>query len=285
MKKTKQKVKSPPTIINEIGTTSDTLTSRGGLSLFVRYLRNIEIAPHLERYFGFIRKSSKGNSVTETFKQIFCYFIDGTSRHLTYFDSLKADTGYAEAIESTPKTLLSSHSVKRFCKAFSWFHIWFFRLLLQELFIWRLKIVQPQVIVLGVDAMVMDNDETEERHGVAPTHKNIKGFNPLQMTWDRYIIDAVFRGGKKHSNHGDTVEKMVRHIVSKIRKKYREDVPIVINTDSGFFDQKLFKVYEELGIGYTCSGKLYNDIKEYVAKTEQTDWKCYQNGKQARVVI
>ena len=59
------------------------------------------------------------------------------------------------------------------------------------------------------------------------------------MTRDRFIIDAVFRGGKKHCNHGDTVEKMVRHIVSKIRNKYREDVPIIIKTDSGFFDQKL----------------------------------------------
>jgi len=38
-------------VINRIETTSDTLTSRGGLSLFVRYLRNIELAPHLKRLF------------------------------------------------------------------------------------------------------------------------------------------------------------------------------------------------------------------------------------------
>jgi len=31
----------------------------------------------------------------------------------------------------------------------------------------------------------------------------------LQMTWGRVIVDAVFRGGKKHSNHGDTVEEMM----------------------------------------------------------------------------
>ena len=40
-----------------------------------------------------------------------------------------------------------------------------------------------------------------------------------------------------------------------------EDVPIVIRLDSGFFDQKLFRVFESLQIGYICGGKLYDDIK------------------------
>jgi hypothetical protein len=38
------------------------------------------------------------------------------------------------------------------------------------------------------------------------------------MTGDRCIVDAVFRRGKKHSNHGDTVAQMVRHMVHNIRK-------------------------------------------------------------------
>lgn len=267
--------------INKIGTTTDTLTSRGGLSLFVRYLRNIEIFPHLHLLFGCIRKSSKGQSVIEIFKQLFCFFVDGTSRHLVYFDKLKEDSGYAGVIESSSQTLLSSDSVKRFYRSFYWFQIWLFRMVLQMLFIWRLNLTKPSIIELGVDGMLMDNDEAEKRHGVEPTHKKYKGFHPLQMTWDRFIIDAVFRGGKKHCNHGDTVEKMVRHIVSKIRNKYREDVPIIIKTDSGFFDQKLFEVFEELGIGYICSGKLYNDIKEHIKKSDQSGWCCYENKKQS----
>jgi len=50
--------------------------------------------------------------------------------------------------------------------------------------------------------------------------------------------------------------------------------------DSGFFDQKLFEVFEELEIGYVCSGKLYTDIKEYVEKVERLTWKQYENKKQ-----
>ena len=69
-------------VIDEVATTPDTLTSRGGLSFFVRYLRNIGLAPHLQRLFGSIRKSAKGQQVGEIFKQLFCFFLDGTSRHL-----------------------------------------------------------------------------------------------------------------------------------------------------------------------------------------------------------
>jgi hypothetical protein len=128
--------------------------------------------------------------------------------------------------------------------------------------------------------MVMDNDEAKVRQGVEPTYKRVEGFQPLQMMWGRFIVDAVFRGGSKHGNHGDTVEKMVRHIVKRIRTKYRFDVPIIINMDSGFFDQKLFEVFEELGIGYVVSGKLYEDIKDRVGEFDGSEWKHYQSKDQ-----
>lgn len=267
--------------IDAVQATSDTLTSRGGLSLFVRYLQNIQLYPHLERMFGGIRKSNKGEPLVEIFKQLFCFFLDGTSRHIVYFDTLKKDAGYAAAIETDMEAMLSSHSVKRFFKAFSWFRIWLFRRLLQQLFLWRLKLSQPKLIELGIDTMVMDNDEANRRHGVEPTYKKVKGFQPLQMTWGRFIIDAVFRGGKKHSNHGNTVEHMVRHIVGKIRKSCGQDALILIRMDAGFFDDKLFKVFEELKIGYICTGKIYEDIKAYARATRNGHWARYQKGKHA----
>jgi len=280
MKRPKEKIKEKAPIINETGITSDVLSSRGGLSLFVRYLRSICLGSHLERLFGSIKKNRKGQSVPEIFKQLFCNFVDGTSRGLVHFDVLGADEGYAGTIESSQGALLSSHAVKRFYKAFSWYRIWLFRSLLQELFIWRLKLTKPNVIELFIDTVVMDNDEAGKRHGVQPTYKKVKGFQPLQMIWDRFVIDTVFRGGKKHSNYGDTVEKMVRHIVEKIRAKYRSDVPIIIKLDSGFFDQKLFEVFEELWIGYVCSGKLYTDIRDYAGKVDGALWKHYRNKRQ-----
>jgi hypothetical protein len=91
--------------------TSDTLTGRGGLVLFSRYLRNLEIFGDIDRLFGSMRKSSKGLSVTVLFHQIFCFFIDGTSRHLVRFDELKRDDGYAAAIETfaVPDGVVACH--------------------------------------------------------------------------------------------------------------------------------------------------------------------------------
>ena len=280
MNKKKKECKGKLVKITGIDITDDTLTSRGGLSLFVRYLDAIWIMSIISRLFGSIRKNSKGNGIEEIFKQLLCNFVDGTSRHLVHYDRIKEDTGYAGVIESTPATLMSSHAVKRFFTSFSLVRIWLFSILLQKLFIWRLNLNIPNVIELFIDTMVMDNNEARLRHGVQPTYKGKNGFQPLQMIWERYIIDAVFRGGKKHSNHGDTVEKMVRHVVQNIRTKYRSDVPIIFKLDSGFFDQKLFEVFEELDVGYVVSGKLYDDIKEYARKVKYETWQQYQNKEQ-----
>jgi hypothetical protein len=66
------------------------------------------------------------------------------------------------------------------CGAFSWFRIWLFRALLQQLFLWRLEIQKPKVVVPGMDTMAMDNDEARQRHGVEPTYKKVNGFQPLE---------------------------------------------------------------------------------------------------------
>ena len=94
------KSKSPQPIINDIQITGDGLTGRAGLSLFVRYFREIGLSSSLERLFGSMRRSGKGSPVTVLFKQLFCFFLDGTSLHLIHFDTLKQDDGYAASIKT-----------------------------------------------------------------------------------------------------------------------------------------------------------------------------------------
>lgn len=265
--------------ISAIEATRERLTGRAGLALFVAYLHQVQIFPLLDRFFSSIRKSKKGVAVFELFKQVLCFMADGTSRHLTYFDQLAKDAGYAGSIETDMPDMASSHRIKRFFNAFAWTRIFLFRRLLQTLFIWRLQIKQPELIELGIDTMVMDNDDAKCRHGVKPTYKKKKGFQPLQMNWGRLIVDAVFRGGDKHSNHGNTVQQMIRHMVTKIRKQYRQDVPIIIRMDSGFFDQKIFALCEKLEIGYVCGGKLYKDIKSLAGESDNGTWNRYCSGK------
>ncbi len=267
-----------PHRIHGIDVTSDSLTSRAGLALFGRYLAEVSIFPVLETLFGRIRKSSKGRPVIEIFKQILLFFADATSRHLTRFDVLQKDPGYAATIESAPEELLSSHAIKRFFKAFSLPLNHAFRKLLRHLFLWRLRIAEPKAILLGLDTVVLNNDDALKRHGVAPTYKKVKGFQPLQLSWKRFVIDAIFRRGDKHSNHGDEALQMLRLAVDWIRTQYRDDVPIVVRMDSGFFDGELFEGLEKLQVGYICGGRLYDGICQKAR--EQNEWQTYENGSQ-----
>lgn len=282
LKRTKAK------FIDDVQVTKDCLTDRAGLNLFTRYLRGIDIFPHINRLFGSIRKNPKGTPIEDLFRQVLCFLFDGTSRHLAHFDVLAKDSGYAAAIETDIRDMASSHTVKRFYQAFSAQRTYLFRRLLQQLFLRRLNIASPEVIELNIDTMVMDNDQAPKRHGVKPTYKKVLGFQPLQMTWGRYIIDAVFRGGDKHSLNGDSAPKMIRHVVRMIRTRYSETVPIVIRMDSGFFDQELFDEMERLDIGFICAGKFYGDIKamigslpetsfhHYFGKTDEDVWQYYE---------
>jgi len=260
------------TRIDRVGVTSDKLTSRAGLTFLVHYLEAIDIYSLLERYFGSVRQSAKGIPVKEAFKQLICFFVDGTNLHLSYFDELKKEVGYAKTIESSPGDLASSYQVNRFLKKFSYMRNFLFRRLLQNFFIWRLQVVKPAFILLDLDTMVMDNDTAKKREGVKPTYKNVLGFQPLQLKWGPYFVDAVFRGGSKHSNHGNTVVTMVEHVVEKIRDEYDEEVSIVLTADIGFFDQVNFRVFEELGIGYVVGGKLYPDIEKKAEAATEADW-------------
>jgi hypothetical protein len=267
--------------IHAVGITSDNLTSRAGLSLFARYLSENGVLSRLEKSFGGLRGSRKGQPVWEIFKQVLCFLLDGSSRHLSYFDVLRKDKGYAATIESPGDGLLSSHSVKRFFGKLgaSGYQI-LFRALLGELWLWRLGIEKPKIVLLGLDSMVMDNDEAQVRHGVKPTYKKVKGFHPLQLTWGRYLVDAVFRGGDKHCNHGDTAANMLRKAVRGIRR-YDPQVPIIVRMDAGYFDQELFELCEELGIGFICTGKMYRDLKDLVSKSDAAAWRRYTNERQA----
>ena len=274
--------------IDDVQATNLRLTSRAGLNLFVRYLHGINIFPHMERLFGSMRKNAKGVPIDELFKQVLCFFFDGSSRHLVYFDSLAKDPGYAAVIETASDKMASSHAVKRFYQAFSHQRNFLFRRLLLQLFQWRLNITAPKVIELDIDTMVMDNHDAKKRHGVEPTYNKTLGFQPLQMTWGRYLIDAVFRGGSKHSNNGDTVANMLRHVVKLIRKKYSKTVPIIVRMDSGFCDQKLFTLMDELGVGFICGGRFTDDLKRFTTslpeaafqhhfgKTDEDIWQYHE---------
>src|SRR6516165_3575611 len=268
-----------PQRIHRLEVTDDTLTSRGGLAFFVK-LQTIGIVGLLLSKFTDLKKTVKGVSVENLLYQVLYFFLDGTSRHVSYFDELQKEEGYRAVVEMPETQMSSSHTIKRFFRAFHIFHAAAFRWVLRELLLWRLQLVQPRVVVLTLDTMVMDNDEAVKREGCDPTYKKVKGFQPLQLIWEGKIVDAIFRRGKRHSNYGQDVAKIIKAIVNLIRTRYDATVPIIFGIDSGFLDEKNFALVDQLKVGFIATGKTLDAVKETVAAITEAEWKEYANEQQ-----
>jgi len=277
-KKMKRENKAKKNRINRCDVTDEKLSGRGGLALFSRYLNNIGILSLLGNLFGSLRKNENGFDITEIFRQVLLFFFDNTSPHLVQFDDLKKDEGYAAVIETDREGLISSHVFKRFFGMLFLPQRLLLRKVLRHLFIRRLKSNPPDVVILGADTMPMDNDDAKVREGVKPTYKRKKGFQPLHIYWKSFIIDAVFRAGDRHSNHGDDMQKVIGNLVGLIRDALGPDIPIVVVQDSGFFDKALFDFYESLGIGFIGGGNIYNDIRNFIRSIDESHWDSYKNG-------
>ena len=229
MKEKRQKSKNR---INSIGVTNDSISGRGGVALFERYLEQTGILSLLLDNFGHYRKSQKSFPIDNIFKQIFCWLFDGTSRAISYFDHLKTDVAYAKLLGNTPEEMASSHQIKRFFRRFTFGISQNFRKILKTLLLWRLNVDRPPVINLFIDVTVLNNNESNKKQGVKPTYKHgVKGFTSLHIVYNGTFVDAIFRSGDKHSNHGNDAFSMIVGIVEFIREKYSRRVPVIFHMD------------------------------------------------------
>jgi hypothetical protein len=68
----------------------------------------------IENRYGYFRKSSKGDYISEIVRQLIAYFINGDYRAINGFDLLKNDKSYAAILERKATKLIGSAKVKRF---------------------------------------------------------------------------------------------------------------------------------------------------------------------------
>lgn len=267
--------------ISKVKTTNDKLSGRGGLFFFLRYIENIGFYSFFENHFHFLKGSQKGLSCVQFIKQILAFFIDGSDCSMTGFDQRKTDEAYAAMLEHRPDQMASSHQIKRFFRKLNFVPNWLYRKLLLLLFLWRLNSEQPEIIILFADSMVLDNNDARKRQGVEPTYKKKKGFQPFQVSWESYLVDAIFRSGSVHCNNGRDFMKSIGRLVRAIRKFYK-DVPIIVLSDCGFMDDQNFRFMEErLKIHYICNGKQYADLKEYIQELSPKDFQPFGHQKQS----
>ena len=269
------------TKITKIGVTNEKISARGGLCLILRYIEKTGLYGLVSgTVLSLLVKSNKGLQLPGFLKQVFAFIIDGTNTSISYFDQLKTDEGYAAILETNTGDMASSHQIKRFFQKLSIISNLIFNKILHELFVWRLKIERPNIIFLGIDTMVLDNDGAKKREGSEATYKKKKGFQPLHICWGPFLIDVLFRKGSAHSNHGNDYTQRVKSIISLIRKRYSQQAAIILCADSGFADQKAYEYFEgELKIHYITTSKIYADVKEYVMGIPAQMFNIFKKGK------
>jgi hypothetical protein len=246
--------------ISSVLPTDEVYSNRGGLLFYSRYVTATGMLSRLQEQFGSLRKNAKGLAIDQLALQLLCFFMDGTSRHITWFDHLKhKEPGYKAMIGTT--FLASSHTIKRFFGCFNEHHAPQFRKVLRDMFLDRLEKSKVNIILLGLDSMVLDNDDAEKREGVQCTYKKVKGYHPLQLNWGNMLVDALFRSGAKHSNHETDAYDMLETIIKRIRSVASlAHLPIIVRMDAGFFDKKILDMLEHYNVGYLCGGKLSESL-------------------------
>src|SRR5260370_42171213 len=73
---------------------------------------------------------------------------------------------------------------------------------------------------------------------------------------------------------------MIRGMVRLIRTRYDASVSIIVRLDAGFFDQKNFALFDDLGIGFLATGKVYDAFKEKVQAIPKKKGQEYVNERQ-----
>lgn len=85
--------------IDQIEVTDDTLTSRGGLALFGRFLENTGFLDLLGHVLAPLQKSAKGKSARFLCKQLLCAFADGRGDTMMDFSALRQDPAQASILK------------------------------------------------------------------------------------------------------------------------------------------------------------------------------------------
>jgi len=276
MKQLQEKLKKNSNEIADIGITNDSLTGRGGLTFILRYLKKINIIPKVCEVFNGVRKSRKGRDIEKIINQLMFYFMDGSKQTMTRFDELSDNEGYRKSIETAKKDMCSSHTMKRFFNSVEKSMFKKLQSLMLELFIWRLKIEKPKVVILGIDTMVLDNNDAKKREGVSPTYKKVNGYHPLHIYWKSYVVNMAFHQGSEAPNHDNDLFDSIKATVSIIRKRYNRKVQIIVVSDCGFSDQKYFNFMDSLKAYFICGTKILDSVKLKLMLTLQREWNKFE---------
>src|SRR5438046_10178870 len=74
--------------------------------------------------------------------------------------------------------------------------------------------------------------------------------------------------------------RLLGGIVTLMRTRYDATAAIILRVAAGFFDEKNFALWDDLGIGFVATGKVYEAIKQKVRAIPTRKWKEYEHERQ-----
>ncbi len=264
--------------INKIESTSDLITGRAGLAPFHKYIVNTGLLNRLSQDFESIKGSSKGLKVYDFFNQMLCWLMDGTSRHISYFNELRKDETYGATIGTENSAMASSYAIERMCEKFTKFHEPQIRDVLLDYCIAIMKTESPNIFEFSVDSMVMENEHSKQQQGRKSTYKRNYGYHPMQIVWNGFIIDGIFRSGDKPTNEINKTLDMIKRLIKRIREEFGESITMVFRFDGGYYDQRIADFLDKENIAFILSGKMYNHVKQAAEGVPEEKWGELQNG-------
>jgi hypothetical protein len=249
----------------------------GVMDLFVRYLHHSGALEATQTLFGAMRKSSKGLSVAELFKQMFCFLIDPRNRFLIDFDRLKSDTRYARSISAGKTPMASSHAVKRFYRAFTWPGVFRFRYLMQQLFLWRLHIYAPNAIFFHIRPYAEEKphrnrDKTKSKG--RPAGPEVHAYT---MNWGPFTIDATLRPKGIPAHDGNLYRKMLSRVADNVRMYSGQHLPLVIWADGKHLGPAPWQWLDPLKIGYLLIDRPRKCHLDYALRQSHGKWRRVAN--------
>ena len=161
--------------IDSVETTNLDMSGRAGLALYLRYLEKSGMSDMLSEALSFLSKNKKGLSVESFITQMGAYFMDGTNHRISQFNQLKFDASYAKTLGLTQEELASSASISRFFDKFNVGNCNKFNPILNLVFKKVVTDFTDDKIIITLDSMVLDNDESNHKQGCTPTYKKKKG--------------------------------------------------------------------------------------------------------------
>ena len=248
--------------------TPDCLTSRAGLIPFGIALDRSGIVDQIADTFADLRGSRKGINLLDVFKQILMYQVDGNYTGFSGFDVLKEEEAWCKLVDCNE--IVNSHQLHRLLAKLNIEHLERLRPNILSTFLTYLQSSKPDEVILFLDSSVYDNDGAKLRSGVTPTYKKKCGYHCINLICNGMYLDTKFLPGKCSTNHDNVAIEMLGKAIPKIRKVLGQKIKIVVRMDSGYYDQKIFRHCDELGIGFVCAGKVFSDLTA-LAESKQFD--------------